>query len=218
MADTILPFRIITSSGEQVFPNVVDTTIEFSANTNKIKITIWGDGNSFGTSLRNFRNYTFSTISLATLASNSYSVSNVVIDKIYYTNNAWYADLICTLSNDLNVVTNIIAEVPSTISFGTISPLGNGDSWTISSGNYSLWHTEGTYATKTITGQSWVKANSFIACNISGLTSADHTPEDAVLEGVNFEINNIVVGTGFDIVGHATEGTYGKYSIRCLGY
>jgi hypothetical protein len=51
-----------------------------------------------------------------------------------------------------------------------------------------------------------------------GLTSSDHTVEDAILDGIKFDINNIVVGTGFDIVGHALEGTYGKYSIRCFGY
>jgi hypothetical protein len=50
-----------------------------------------------------------------------------------------------------------------------------------------------------------------------GLTSADHTAEDAIIEGVQFEINNIVGGTGFDIIGHAPEETYGKYTIECLG-
>lgn len=44
MADTILPFRIITSSGEQVFPNVVDTTIEFGANANKLRFVVSGNG------------------------------------------------------------------------------------------------------------------------------------------------------------------------------
>jgi len=26
-----------------------------------------------------------------------------------------------------------------------------------------------------------------------------------------------VAGVGFDIMGHAPEGTYGKYQIKCLG-
>jgi hypothetical protein len=76
---------------------------------------------------------------------------------------------------------------------------------------------EETYAIKTITGQSWVAADTFINCKVLGLTTADHDPEDAILEGVRFEINNIVPGTGFDIIGHAPEGTYGKYKIECLG-
>jgi hypothetical protein len=40
----------------------------------------------------------------------------------------------------------------------------------------------------------------FISCKVMGLTSGDHTPEDAILEGVQYEINNIVPGTGFDII------------------
>ena len=81
----------------------------------------------------------------------------------------------------------------------------------------ALSHTENTYVTKTITGQSWVTTDKFITCKCLGLTTADHTPEDAILEGVKFEINNIVAGVGFDIIGHAPEGTYGKYQIKCLG-
>ena len=74
------------------------------------------------------------------------------------------------------------------------------------------------YCTKTITGQSWVEQSSFIECRISGMTSDDHTAEDAVLDQVKFDINNIVPGVGFDIVAHAPEGTYGKYNIRCFGH
>jgi hypothetical protein len=81
----------------------------------------------------------------------------------------------------------------------------------------TLSHTENTYVIKGVTGQSWVTANSFITCKCLGLTTADHTPEDAILEGVKFEIDNIVAGVGFDIIGHAPEGTYGKYQIKCLG-
>jgi hypothetical protein len=81
----------------------------------------------------------------------------------------------------------------------------------------ALSHTENTYVIKGVTGQSWVTANSFITCKCLGLTTADHTPEDAILEGVKFEIDNIVAGVGFDIIGHAPEGTYGKYQIKCLG-
>jgi hypothetical protein len=84
-------------------------------------------------------------------------------------------------------------------------------------GSISLFHKEGTYTIKSITGQSWVAADTFITCKILGLTTEDHDPEDAILEGIKFEINNVVPGTGFDIIGHAPEGTYGKYKIKCLG-
>ena len=93
---------------------------------------------------------------------------------------------------------------------GVIDPVG------ITNG-ISLLHKEGSYTTKTITGQSWVTSDSFINCRVNGLTTADHDAEDAILEGIRFEINNIVAGVGFDIIGHAPDGTYGKYKIKCLG-
>jgi len=98
-----------------------------------------------------------------------------------------------------------------------------GSSWVFSydpvgiTNGISLLHKEETYAIKTITGQSWVAADTFINCKVLGLTTADHDPEDAILEGVRFEINNVVAGVGFDIIGHAPEGTYGKYKIKCIG-
>lgn len=90
-----------------------------------------------------------------------------------------------------------------------------GRTFTVSS--LALYHKEDSYVTKTVTGQSWVAADTFITCKCLGLTTADHDAEDAILEGVKFEINNIVAGTGFDIIGHAPEGTYGKYQVKCLG-
>ena len=84
-------------------------------------------------------------------------------------------------------------------------------------GYKELLHKEETYVVKTVTGQAWATADSFITCKVLGLTSADHSPEDAIIEGVRFEINSIVPGVGFDIIGHAPEGTYGKYQIKCLG-
>ena len=98
-----------------------------------------------------------------------------------------------------------------------------GSSWVFSydpvgiTNGISLLHKEETYVVKTITGQSWVAADTFINCKVLGLTTDDHDPEDAILEGVRFEINNIVPATGFDIIGHAPNGTYGKYKIKCLG-
>jgi hypothetical protein len=98
-----------------------------------------------------------------------------------------------------------------------------GSSWVVSydpvgiTNGISLLHKEETYVIKTITGQSWVAADTFINCKVLGLTTDDHDPEDAILEGVRFEINNIVPATGFDIIGHAPNGTYGKYKIKCLG-
>jgi hypothetical protein len=208
MPDNIVPFNTTSglSAGNTTF------TVEFSPNTNKITLTISGGGLDVDTNPQNFNNYTFGDSEIGTDAFNTYPVT-FTTEKVYYNGSQWCADLRLTLTNDLNSVENIINE---TISSFITTPVETGlqDSWTPS--NILINHTEGTYATKTVTGQSWVTANSFITCKVLGLTSADHTPEDAILEGVQFEINNIVAGTGFDIVGHAPEGTYGKYTVKCL--
>jgi hypothetical protein len=101
-------------------------------------------------------------------------------------------------------------EIVADTTFDTVQIVGG-------AGFKELLHIEETYVTKGVTGQAWVTADSFITCKILGLTSDDHSPEDGIIEGVRFEINNIVAGVGFDIMGHAPEGTYGKYQIKCLG-
>ena len=220
MADTILPFRIITSSGEQVFPNVVNTTIEFGEGTNKLRIVIAGGGSQASTTPQFFNTSTFSdpTLSNTTTTFDTWNVAfNVVVEKVYYTGADWAAQLLLTLASDSVSFQSIIdTGIDQFNANVTQAGVLTYDEWTVTS--TELAHTESTYATKTVTGQSWVKADSFINCKVVGLTSSDHTVEDAVLDGVQFDINNIVAGTGFDIVGHATEGTYGKYSIRCFGY
>jgi len=212
MSDNIVPFNTTSglSAGNSTF------TVEFSANTNKIRCKLSGYGLDQTTSLQSIDKYTFSNTSISTAEFNTYDISSVFIEKLYTENQGgivWCANLILTLASDSFSVESIIAETVDTFTT-TINGLGVTDSWTPS--NVAICHTEATYATKTVTGQSWVAANSFITCKVLGLTSADHTPEDAILEGVQFEINNIVAGTGFDIVGHAPEGTYGKYTVKCL--
>ena len=217
MADTILPFKIVTSSGEQVFPNVVDTTIEFGQYTNKIRLIVSGNGSISSSTPQFFNTSTFNTTTITTASSNTVNISNVFVEKVYYTGTEWAARLLLTLTSDTNSVEGYINQTINGFSTNVVlNGVSTNDRWTPSS--VELAHTESTYVTKTITGQSWVKSDSFIDCKIVGLTSSDHTVEDAILDGIKFDINNIVVGTGFDIVGHALEGTYGKYSIRCFGY
>jgi len=208
MADNTVPFNSTSglSSANTVF------TVDFSENINKINCTICGPGTSVDTSPQYFNNYTFVDSEIGTDAFNVYSVS-FTTEKVYYTGSQWCANLRLTLTNDLNSVEDIINEV---ISSFTTTPIDTGVSDTWIPTEATLSHAESTYATKTVTGQSWVVANSFITCNVFGSTSSDHTPEDAVLEEVSFDINNIVPGVGFDIVGHAPNGTYGKYTVKCL--
>src|SRR5271170_4247904 len=42
---------------------------------------------------------------------------------------------------------------------------------------------DGTNATTTVTGQTWVTSGSIILCNPFGGATADHGPEDAMVEG-----------------------------------
>lgn len=123
--------------------------------------------------------------------------------------------LTLTVFRDNNIYTRLLGSHIASDGYSAGNTFGDGVTFPATS--LALNHAEETFVTQTITGQTWVTADSFITCKILGLTTDDHTPEDAILDGVKFEINNIVAGTGFDIIGHAPEGTYGKYRIKCLG-
>jgi hypothetical protein len=123
--------------------------------------------------------------------------------------------LTLTVFGDNNIYTRLFGSGISGDGYTAGLTFGGGITYSLT--GLTLSHTENTYVIKGVTGQSWVTANSFITCKCLGLTTADHTPEDAILEGVKFEIDNIVAGVGFNIIGHAPEGTYGKYQIKCLG-
>ena len=123
--------------------------------------------------------------------------------------------LTLTVFGDNNIYTRLYGSGISGDGFTAGLTFG-GITYTLNS--LSLSHTEEThYSKSTITGQSWVTENSFITCKCLGFTSADHIPEDALIEQVGFEIDNIVAGVGFDIMAFAPEGTYGKYKIKCIG-
>jgi hypothetical protein len=204
--------------------NSTTQTLDFSEDINGVEIVFYGTGGDLGTSLQNVEN---NKIITATIGSDGTNF-NCVLDSIksfYDPSNGWSARLIAKAPftavhnpNDIRTIENIrengINEVA--LELTTASGLITNDYW-ITLQSHTVYHQEATYVVKTVTGQSWVTAGSYIECKVLGLTTDDHTPEDAILEGVQFEINNIVVGTGFDIIGHAPEGTYGKYSVKCLG-
>jgi len=131
----------------------------------------------------------------------------------------YYAEDLTSLSilylYDTNIYTRLLGSGVSGDGFSAGLSFGGGQTFSIS--GLTLMHNEGTDVVKTVTGLSWVTANSFITCKCLGLTNDDHEPEDAILEGVQFEVDNLIPGTGFDIIGHAPEGTYGKYTIKCFG-
>ena len=216
---------IAASSGGGASTNSTTQTLDFSENNNGYEIIIWGLGDYFVTSLQHIENNKTIVARFGT-AGNEYSCTLDSIESFYDATNGWSAKLILTSPfTDTSSLVVQTAEwiyddggLPGNIYLDITSNLGVlvQESFT-NIINFSIYNQEETYVTKTVTGLTWVAADSYITCNVLGLTTADHTPEDAILEGVKFNINNIVAGTGFDIIGHAPEGTYGKYTVKCLG-
>jgi hypothetical protein len=77
--------------------------------------------------------------------------------------------------------------------------------------------TDGTTATTTVIGQTWVTPVSIILCNPFGGATPDHGPEDALAEGLVAFASNLVPGVGFDIQVYAPQNTWGRYLINATG-
>lgn len=74
---------------------------------------------------------------------------------------------------------------------------------------------EGDVARVTVAA-SWVDADTLIACVPAAAATADHDPEDAVLEQIQAYATNIVPGASFDIEAVAPEGSWGRYLITAI--
>lgn len=75
---------------------------------------------------------------------------------------------------------------------------------------------EDTTATTVVTA-AWADAGRVIVCVPDPAGTADHSAEDAVVERVHATVTAVTPGVGFTVAGHAPEGTWGRYSINCLG-
>lgn len=75
---------------------------------------------------------------------------------------------------------------------------------------------EGGTATVTVPAL-WVSAGSFINIRQAGISSTDHDPQDAILEGIVTSISNIVSGVSFDIQAYAVNDTWGQYTVQYSG-
>ena len=216
-----------TTSGNTITiasaPKSTTQTLDFSEDINGVEIVFYGTGGDLGSSLQNVEN---NKIIKAIIGSDGTDFNSVLdsIKSFYDPTNGWSARLIAKAPftavndpNDIRTIENIrengINQV--TLDLTTASGFNTVDFWTTLQ-SHTVYHQDATYVVKTVTGLTWVAADSYITCKVLGLTTSDHTPEDAILEGVQFEINNIVAGTGFDIIGHAPEGTYGKYTVKCI--
>jgi len=109
----------------------------------------------------------------------------------------------------------VISDGATWNAYPTTGGVGGGAN--IGSATVDFGANDDTTATVTVTGQSWVGAGSIILCTPSGAATADHDPEDYVLEQISAVAINKVAGTGFDILVHAPEGTHGTYVINFMG-
>lgn len=196
------------------------TSIDFSATINYLQLRVYGTGSTSGTSLSIFNTETINVCNISTTqTTNAITIDNIVnFDPSYDGSSGWIVDITAKPPfGSSKTAEQLFSETWSAMGVTWTSGVTQfADSWTNFT-NIEIIDKQATYVVKGITGQSWVTADSFITCKVMGLTSADHSAEDAIVEGINFEINNINPGVGFDIMGYAPEGTYGKYTVKCLG-
>lgn len=76
---------------------------------------------------------------------------------------------------------------------------------------------EGDIARTTVTGLSWVTSGSIVLANPAAAATPDHSPDDAIVEGLVAYIENLVPGVGFDVVSYAPQNTWGRYYINVTG-
>ena len=74
---------------------------------------------------------------------------------------------------------------------------------------------EETTARVTLAGLSWVNVNTVVIAGFGGIT-ADHGPDDALVENLSAYVENIIPGVGFDITAYAPLGTWGQYEVFAI--
>jgi hypothetical protein len=53
-------------------------------------------------------------------------------------------------------------------------------------------------------------------CGLECSSTADHDPEDYLLEGVQAYVANVVNGVGYDLIASCTDTTFGRYNIKII--
>ena len=64
----------------------------------------------------------------------------------------------------------------------------------------------------------WATAASRIVCTPTGIATADHDPDDYVVENVSAIAVSIVPGAGFIVHATAPGGTWGRYTFNVIGF
>lgn len=71
--------------------------------------------------------------------------------------------------------------------------------------------TRGDIARVTVTGLAWLSTDYRFSCQT--VPNATHGAEDILIEQIVATVDNVVAGTGFDVVAHAPNGTGGTYDV-----
>ena len=96
------------------------------------------------------------------------------------------------------------AAVSTTINLGTIT-VDFGSTMNIS-------------AKATVTGQAWVTSNSRITASFAPAGNSDHTAEDALVEDLNIQVDNLVPGVGFDVSVYSPLSSNRTYLLSWYGF
>jgi hypothetical protein len=59
--------------------------------------------------------------------------------------------------------------------------------------------------------------SNYTEATVPAPSTADHDPEDALLEGITAAVLSITNGVSFKIGVSAPDGTWGRYNIDCIG-
>lgn len=102
---------------------------------------------------------------------------------------------------------------------GKLDWSGGGSSTTVNTGtatvNFGASSQESSNATVTVSNPS-VQSGSVIIVSPAGTSTADHDPDDYQWDNISAYVTNIVAGVGFDVVGVAPNGSWGRYNINYL--
>jgi hypothetical protein len=176
-------------------------TLYAGAATNDNNGSFWGDDVVLqsGTKLLFEGSETHASTSLTITKGDTYMVYDTGTTELQtFVNGVKVLSATSTAINALVPVTGVANFATASVDFGFASGEG------------------GDVATVTVAA-TWVLAGSKILCVPFAVATADHDPEDYALEGITAYATNIIAGVSFDVIASAPNGTFGLYTIHCVG-
>ncbi len=75
---------------------------------------------------------------------------------------------------------------------------------------------EGTWA-EVFVPATWVATGTILTVSLCAKDTADHDPEDSVLEAIVVSVSYCIAGVGYAVFGHAPNGTWGRHLVNVRG-